>query len=176
MQTSTKCVLASLRRNAVELPFKPNDPRLMWVGDMTSILGPARVGAGRHGLPPHRILYVAVQAAWKSGPLSRFVEDVRRCALEHAASGTPLLVPDRVVPVPSVGALSAARSVAQVGGGLTGETRLRENGASLCLGALQEAEIRVTAARRARKPENRAAMAEHARIALEAARSVAEDF
>jgi len=176
MQSGTRSILASLRRSAVELPFKPNNPRLMWVGDMTSILGPARVGAGSHGLPPHRIHYVAVQAAWKSAPLSRFVEDVRRCELEHAASGTPRLVPDRVVPVPSVDALSATRSVAHVPGGLTGETRLRENGTSLCLAALQEAEIRATAARRARKPESRASMAEWARIALEAARLVAEDF
>lgn len=176
MQTGTSSLLAHLRRNALDVPFRANDPRLMMIGDMTSIFGPARLGPGRNGLPPHRIHYVAIQAAWASLPLLRFVEDVRRCELEHAAGGTPHWVPDRVVPVPSVGALSAARSKAHVEGGLTGLTRLRENGASLCLAALREAEIRAAAARRARKPESRAAMAEHARIALEAARLVAEDF
>lgn len=167
-------VLNALRTSAAATPLKHHqgdqgDP-LWFLKGLTSLRGPIRlVGSGY----TH---FVVVESPRRKPALARFAYALRNRQLQHVASGRLRHPSDLVVPVPNVGNLCTGRSTAHIVGGTTEHVRLRENGAALCRAALEEAEACVAAARRARKAESRAACAEHARVALEAARHVADEF
>ncbi|MGE8130079.1 hypothetical protein ACQKQD_24165 [Methylobacterium sp. NPDC080182] len=164
-------VLRTLSVCAVVTPLQHRERDDDWRMELlTSLYGPVRAG---RTLGVH---YAAVESPRQTPCLARFVQAVRRREIQAVASGIPGRLRDRVVPVRNVGALCAGRSVAHVPGGGTAEARMRANGRALCLSAIAEAEDCVAAARRARTARSRAACAEHARVALEAARHVAEDF
>ncbi|KAB1071151.1 hypothetical protein [Methylobacterium planeticum] len=169
-------ILSRLHGTAVCVPFQRQPVHLRETSSMTSVYGPTRPGTRGHGIGPNRILYAAVETPRASEPRRRFVHRLRDAELEHLARGTTHLVTARAVPVSNVRALCAARSTAHVEGGLTASTRERENGITLCRAALEEADACLAAFHRARTWESRMSLADHARIALEAARLVAEDF
>lgn len=163
--------LMALRVSAAVTPLQHRQRDADWrMRLLTSLYGPVRPG-GAIG-----VHYVAVESPRKTPCLAKFVLAVRRREIQAVASGISNLLRDRVVPVRNAAALCAGRSLAHVPGGGTAEARLHANGLVLCRSAIMEAEDCVAAARRARTARNRAACAEHARVALEAARHVADDF
>ena len=175
-KSGAKSILKHLRKGAMWMPFQHHNEHLVAIGSMTSILGPPHVSVPGHGLFLNSTHYAIVEKPSQSVPLQRFAHFVRAKELEHLADGTMHVLVDRVVPVTSIGALKAGRSTVHCPAGKTAVTRLRLNGLALAKAAVEEAERCIAAARRARKPENRGALAEHGRIALEAARFVASDF
>lgn len=164
-------ILRSLSVCAVVTPLQHRDHDDIWQMErMTSLYGPIRSGR------TNGVHYVAVESPRQTPSLAKFSHALRRRELQAVASGIPNRLKDRVVPVRNVAALCAGRSVAHVPGGGTAEARLRANGLVMCRAAIAEAEDCVAAAKRARTAKSRAACAEHARVALEAARHVADDF
>lgn len=165
-------ILNALRTGAAITPLKNHTPDLEWVlmKRMTSLYGPIRP------MGSSRTHFVAIESPRRNPPLARYAGDLIERGIRQMANGQLRHPSDLAVPVPNVAALCAGRSMAHAVGGSTENVRLRENGAALCRAALQEAEACVAAAGRARKEETRAACAEHARVALEAARYVADEF
>lgn len=175
-KSGAKSILKHLRITAAWMPFPHHNENLADIGSMTSMLGPSHVSRPGHGTLLNATQYAIVERPRNSVPLTRFVHFVRAVELDHLANGTMHMLRDRVVPVDSIGALKASRSTVHCPDGQTATTRLRMNGTALAKAAVAEAEACIAAARRARIPLNRARLAEHGRIALEAARFVAVDF
>jgi len=164
-------LLRALREAASVTSLKHHESApLRLLHGVTSLYGPIRPSG------PSHTLFVAVESPRLTPALNRFAQALRTREIRDVARGRVRHASERVVPVPNVSALCAGRSMAHIAGGSTEHARLRENGTALCRAAIAEAEACVAAAMRARVETSRASCAEHARVALEAARHVAEEF